>query len=375
MRLARSVICVFVCLVAGALVCHSEQPSTTLCSRIAKAAATSNQNLNTSEVERERTAPFVKDWLVQFTVDETSPPKNRFRANKALFESDPHLYEYYTRWDRAVGFLPFDGRFLTVLASADYTPFRNGWSTGVYIKSIFDDGVLACAFDNHIHENIRSHAEGVADTQACREILTNEDHTVEFQKTYPLEASEALFPSESERGSNQGFGNPPWTSIIVNGSLDLDVNGDGIDERLVSINYSPMSGICGYQYYDVLKADGTLAFEQSRLRDLVLRAQEGEFPSKREMSTDMTTPSLGRCYRRTHLRREGGKVFFEREGVDAGANERQKRNVTTWGGPLQRTVRVIDGNKVKTACSSTFSIEPLVVYDREMAERLENASP
>lgn len=175
----------------------------------------------------------------------------------------------------------------------------------------------------------------------------------------PLQARQALFDTGPDRSGSL----VRWRDMIVHGIANVDVDGDGKTERLASIGHEPTSGHCGYNYYDVLKPDRMEFSDNQALRRLVADAQSSQYPGSREMSTLMDTPLTGRCSRRTFLREWNGRILFERDGILP--EKGSAPDITRWGGPLQHTVRTIDSGEVKTLCRSLFSIEPVVVYDRE----------
>lgn len=230
-----------------------------LCNQIAKAAFEENANLTTEAVSRRRSAPFLLRWTTTSGFEHLEDKRvKRFGLGKEcvnsetgeidacfqreqrdmgfngehVYETDPELYEEYFRWTDTVGFLTFEGRLLAVRASADYSPYRRGWSTGVFLKSIVDEESLVCAFDNRIHERRWGHKA------VCDAVNNGETELLDHHKELPITAKDSLFD---------------WPrDFSLHGYAEWDIDGDRKNERLLKITYSPGNGICPSTYYDLL---------------------------------------------------------------------------------------------------------------------------
>lgn len=359
---------------------HAEEASSSFCEQVADAAAGANRNLDTSTVQLRNSAPFVRDWLVSSGFVETDDGFQPFGKARpcdtgpeadtslpcvdvfgnletyrgAAYDADPERYEQFIRWNLPVGLLPFDGRFLTVLADADYSPYRRGWSTGAFLKAVLDGPEVMCTFNNRVQETYLQDFGLLPEQGTCEAIVTSTDSKLPDRQTFPEADKAALFGA----GEARKPATPQLSDLYMGGYLDIDIDGDGTTERLVSITHSPTTGICNYQYYDLLQPGRTDRFDDSPLRALVAEAQGPQYPDGPDG-----------CYRRTQLRVQDGKVLFERgPASDFEIPESGGPRFTRYGGVLQRTVRMIEDGKVVTLCRARFSIEPVIAYDRERAE-------
>ncbi|WP_300379980.1 hypothetical protein [Henriciella sp.] len=347
----------------------AQKKPASFCQRIADAAYKENSRLDTRRVAERNSAPFVKKFLVS-SAFENIPDAEGYRRigqerdcrdedtgeysrcgvpgdpvsfDKAeTYYTDPGLYEDFDRWSRTAGLLPVEGGLAAVRAYADYSPYRRGWTTGVFMTSIVDRESMMCAFENRIHEEFAS--------PWCRSISENESNLIEVDRPMPEESREALYNYSNSSRPNDHY---------LKGHADLDIDGDGKAERLVKVNFSSGTGLCPNTYFDVLAPGSFTEFADDKIRELVREAQADQFEGP--------FASGYSCYRQTYLRVSDGKIWFERTGVGKVPADGKPR-VVKGTGPLQRTLRTIEDGEVRNVCASRFSIEPIVAYDRERVE-------
>lgn len=319
-----------------------------LCERIASAAFAANRELSTTGTAEAGSAPYVKQLqsAPQITDIEWVERELTYAANPA------DIYEPYARWGSLVGLLPHEGKMLEIMAAHDFGYVSRVGASGAFLKSALTREGLFCAFDNRLHERYRASAQ--ESEGSCGSLLSDDSVIVEATAAVPAGLGRETFWKQRELTPNEheypynGSG-----SYSPEGVVDIDVDGDGVAEKLVRVVWSGPGDRCSSTYYDLLDSEDPTKLSSAPLRQLVRGAQ-----------AVAGNPTVGgRCGRETRLRKAGNRVLFELSGFEPVA-KRGEPLIIKYAGPLERTLRDISGDAVRTLCTTTFSIEPIVVFAR-----------
>lgn len=338
--------------------------SKAFCERVAAIAFESNRGLSTANTGERRSAPFVANWLVS-TAWQGDPDKGGERIGRipdcdrgggpvsrcdwrdandfgipdrgdVYRLNGPEAYEEFERWHSAVGLLPYLGGFVEVKAYSDTGGGgRYSNATGAFIKSVIGKQGLMCGFDNRIHETyLPQNGERM---DSCAALLSDGSEILTPQAMEGEDLRYKLFAGQDDYRPADFF---------VKGDLKVDVDGDGVDEHLIQLNWTAGNLNCGWTYYDVLDANDPGKFGAAPVRKLVADAQGERM-----------------CDREVRLRRKNGRVLFEIAGVEP-VQKQSEPIVTRYGGALERTLRDIKDSKARTLCTTIFAIEPVVRFPR-----------
>ncbi|KCZ55974.1 hypothetical protein HY29_10230 [Hyphomonas beringensis] len=364
----------------------------TFCERIAEIAAEEHKFLSTGMSGR-AAAPFIRKWTVRSVLmpredgkgyrrmgsypecytDETHTELERcFNAystfifpvgsTQAARESHPEIFPEPPQYDEPVGLLPLEGGLAKVEAAVEYgSPGTiHSRATGLFLKSITDQDSMVCAFDNRVRERYISDPRSARGDRMCASIIRDEANIVTGEEKMSQEAASALRENEDllDVDRREGTRAHPGDHYI-GPYIDIDVNADGVDERLVQVTHSPGTGGCTYSYFDLLVPGTFDAIAAGDLREKVLAAQGVK------AGAGDRGPNMG-CSRKNEIRRVDGTVYFETRGFGLDKTPGEDNSyVTKTGGALQRTLRTVTDDGVQTQCSTQFSIEPIITYDRD----------
>jgi hypothetical protein len=295
--------------------------------------------LSTLGAVRECDGPVTDRCYQQHTPEWTSPPQTT-----APDSTKPSLknIDDYVRWVSPIGLLPTDGKFLEIMGEPEHGPFNYNYPSGAFLKSVLAPEGLICAFDSRVHE--RYSPQKPETERTCAALLSDGSEVLEPTLDVPAGVTQEMFRTDTGRFHMSFYDFYPL------GMLRLDVDGDGTVEHLVKVRGLPSHGRCyGRIYYDVLDSSDPTKFSSAPVRELVRSAQS-------------TAPP---CGYETRIRRAGGRVLFEVAGLGLGAVEKQGVPVIAErAGLLERQLREISRTNVQYLCSTTFSVEPVVIYAR-----------
>lgn len=324
----------------------------TVCEYIAKTATVVNANISAETVKGSNSAPFARDHLIQnvdwdgVTLGEDVWATGDVDYNIAAGA----YYETHIRWTEKSGYLPYKGKWYTVFSEPDYGAIRGATATGAFLKSASSQAKLICAFDPKSTEQIR---------------MTSQNHRLRYKKDVKHLDCDAAIDPKNKAIPNIALTSDQWKNLKVQFGEDLrdgqfrrnaypatsrltgsddpvmrvDINNDGTNETLLAINYSEGSSYpCGLTYYDLI-SDDLSSVLRSDLREAILAAQ------------DITRRENGNlqyaCHRMNEIVQVNGRTAI---------SSRRK---------LFRQVSVIEDSEARKFCTSTFTVEPVIVFDAE----------
>lgn len=333
--------------------------SLNVCEWVAQAAANVNVELDRDTTGAARSAPFVKQYLVEkvvWGVDDGAAP-DLAEPDAVYHAGQEDLYENYVRWSHDIGYLPYKGDWYKIRSRTDYGALRRARSTGAFPTAVMGKDGLVCAFDNEVIEV----AKATIDNWRLDKNIGSLD-CVSAIEAKNIVLADVPFPNEEwdqletaiDADSRVGFffqnNSNPWSPFLdgkhmprTDGPvLRTDINNDGVDENLLSINYSHAgSSGCGFFYFDLLTDDLTDLGDYD-LREKVLNAQE-------------------------ITRNEEGKLSFNC-GRTSEILSIDGRQVISTRDKLYRHIYGIHDGKVIPLCRSKFTIKPKIVFNATIPE-------
>jgi len=327
----------------------SVQP--TVCEFVAQTASALNKNITSDTVYGDNSAPFVKQYLVQNVVWEGSEQSAPFlvSADSVYHDGPAEFYETHIRWSLPSGYLPYQGQWYRILSKIDAGAARAARASGAFPVSILGRDGLVCAFDHASHERVTAihigwnHGNWVDSTPLNCEAAIDANNVVRPETSLSDEQWQNLkvqFAKDfrPEQFARNAYRAPPYITGSEDPVIRVDANNDGVSETLVAINYSEAGSIspCGLTYFDLI-TDDLSSVVASGLREAVLEAQG--------ITRDENGKIQFSCGRTNEFVKADDKIAISSRDL------------------LFRNVAVIEENMASKGCTSTFTIEPVIVFD------------
>ena len=325
-----------------------------VCEFISQTATKANANISRETVNVDKSAPFVREYLIQKVFwDDSKTGSPKLASSDDVWDGKVEaFYESHVRWAHDAGYLPYRNKWYQVLSRTDNGAGRGAQSSGAYITAVLSESGLACAFENKpneisipTYENYRrDEKQGILSCDAT----IDPKNIILPSVPLPEETWDTLKISIAEEGYDPdwfAFQLYPWSPFLdgekvprTNGPvLKVDINNDGFEETLININYSDArSSPCDLKYFDLI-TDDLKSVKKSGLRNTLLSAQ------------GITYDKDGNIKYTCGLSNE----LVSADGRIAISSYRR----------LLRNVLLIEDTQTSKLCTSKFSIEPSVVFD------------
>lgn len=324
----------------------------TVCEFISETAKAVNTNLIFENMEKDKSSPFVRDYLVQKVIweDKSKAPNLAIAKTKLPTPQASDYYEKYVRWSHNVGYLPYMGEWFKVFAKSDSGAIRSAKSTGAFISSVggqslicaFKSGVKETSVPERVNWSRNANFEGLNCNKAIEpKNITKANIPVskEIEDRLILEMGKDYYEGWFKRNAHfaapmASAGKLPFTDGPI---LKVDINNDGSKENLVRVNYSESGNSpCGTFYYDILSEDLT-QLGNSKLRDALFEAQ-------------------GMTLRDDGIRNLNCGRSHTVLSVDG-------KNYISSSRSLSRHIVAIKNGEAVKLCTSKFTVEPVIVFD------------
>lgn len=264
-------------------------------------------------------------------------------------DGSEEYYESHVRWSRRSGYLPYRGQWYKVSSQVDAGGARAARASGAFPVAVIGREGLVCAFDHLSHETSTATHDNLAhkDTndgpyfncgaaiEADNVVRPEIPISDEEWKNLKEQFAEDFRPNQFTRNAYLG---PQRITGSEDPVVRADINNDGRSETLIAINYSEAGSInpCGLTYFDLITEDLS-SVETSNLREAPLAAQ------------DITRDEHGKiqfsCGRTNEIVKADGKTAI---------SSRSR---------LLRNIAIIGDDSASNFCRSSFTIEPVVVFD------------
>ncbi len=330
-----------------------ESPPVSVCEFVAQTASEANSNISRETVVGNNSAPFVTDYLIQSVFwNSANPSAPNIAYGDTVWRGEQNqYYESHIRWSHESGYLPYLRKWFKILSQTDAGALRSARSSGAYPRAVLGEQGLVCAFNINTFEHPRPTLDNwfraPKETINCEEAI---EPTNIILPTLPL--PEENWPILEEQLSAE-HGNPdwfkrsanPWSPFLDGQSIprstgpviQIDINNDGHQETLLNIIYSESGrGVCGTTYFDLINDDMD-AVSQSDLRTALLEAQG--------ISRDDKSNIKYLCGSSNHIVSVDGQI------------------VISTSMKLHNHISIVEDEETTKVCTSTFTLEPIIVFD------------
>jgi len=329
------------------------RPPADVCEFVAQTASQANSNISRETVVGNNNAPFVTDYLIQNVFwNSANPNAPSIADNLTVWRGEQNqYYETHVRWSYESGYLPYLGKWFKILSQTDAGALRSARSSGAYPRAVLGEQGLVCAFDintvEHPAPTFDNWSRDKKETINCEKAI---EPTNTILPTLPLPEENWLILEEqlsAEHRNPEWFKRSanPWSPFLDGQSMprstgpviQIDINNDGHQETLLNISYSESGGaVCGTSYFDLINDDMD-AVNQTGLRTALLETQG--------ISRDEEGNIKYLCDSSNHIVSVDGQFAISTSMK------------------LHNHISTLEDEKTTKVCTSTFTLEPVIVFD------------